>query len=161
MSNLYRFGISLEKKLIDAFDKHIADQNYQNRSEALRDLIRDDLLRQRWAEDSTVAGAVVMTYDHHKRELANTLLDIQHRFQDLIISSQHAHLDRSHCLEIIAVKGNARQVEELANQLKALKGVIHVSLAAAPASGHLCQTEHSHPHTHEHGHDHDHDHHHH
>jgi CopG family nickel-responsive transcriptional regulator len=154
MGTLYRFGISLEKKLIDAFDKHIKGHAYLNRSEAIRDLIRDDLLRQRWAEDSTVAGAVVMTYDHHKRDLANKLLDTQHEFQDLIISSQHVHLDRRHCLEIIAVKGNARRIEALAAQLRSFVGVMHAGVSISPASGHLCQPDHTHAHTHGHGHKH-------
>ncbi len=81
MAGLYRFGISLEKALINAFDKHITAQKYKNRSEAIRDLIREELTRKKIAEGGVVAGAVVMTYDHHKRELVNTLLDIQHDFQ--------------------------------------------------------------------------------
>ncbi len=129
MNDLYRFGISLEKQLIDAFDRHIEKQNYRNRSEAIRDLIRKELSQKVIAEGGTVAGAITMTYDHHKRELVNTLLDIQHDFQSLVISTQHVHLDHHHCLEILAVKGKARDVEKLANSLKSQVGVKQVELS--------------------------------
>lgn len=129
MSNLYRFGISLEKSLIDAFDKVIKTENYQNRSEAFRDLIREKLVQKKWTEGGIVAGAIVMTYDHHKRELVNKMLDIQHDHHDTILSTQHVHLDHNHCLEIIAVKGESRNVDILSNSLKALVGVKHVSLS--------------------------------
>ena len=105
MTDLYRFGISLEKPLIEAFDRHIASRDYRNRSEAIRDLIREELTRRKMVEGGMVAGAVVMTYDHHKRELVNRLLDLQHDFQPLIISTQHVHLSHHYCMEIIAVRG--------------------------------------------------------
>jgi CopG family nickel-responsive transcriptional regulator len=123
MGGLYRFGVSLEKTLISAFDRHIKSQNYRNRSEAIRDLIRNALIHKQWAEGGPVAGAIVMTYDHHKRALVNKMLDIQHRFQATIISTQHVHLDHHHCLEVIAVKGRACDVEALSAGLKALVGV--------------------------------------
>ena len=133
MSDLYRFGVSLEKNLIDDFDKHIKAQNYLNRSEAIRDLIREELGQKKWTEGGIVTGAVVMTYDHHKRELVSKLLDIQHDFHALIISTQHVHLDHHLCLEIIAVKGNSREVEKLANSIKSLVGVKQVSMGVASA----------------------------
>lgn len=133
MDNLYRFGISLEKELIKAFDSLIKKQNYHNRSEAIRDLIREALTRKHLAEGGVIAGAIVMAYDHHKRELVSTLLDIQHDFQDLIISTQHVHLDHHHCLEIIAVRGKAREVEKLADSIKSQVGVKQVSLSVASA----------------------------
>lgn len=129
MNDLYRFGISLEKQLIEAFDKHIELQNYRNRSEAIRDLIRKELSQQTVTEGGTVAGAIIMTYNHHKRELVNKLLDIQHNFQPTIISTQHIHLDHHHCLEILAVKGKSHDVEKLANSLKSQIGVKQVELS--------------------------------
>jgi CopG family nickel-responsive transcriptional regulator len=134
MSDVYRFGVSLEKPLIDAFDRHIKAQQYQSRSEAIRDLIREELVRKKWTEGGTVAGAIVMTYDHHKRELVNRLLDIQHDHHDIIISTQHVHLDHFHCLEVIAVKGNASEVEKLSTGLKVLVGVKHLSLSVSAAA---------------------------
>ncbi len=133
MSDLYRFGISLDRELIEAFDRHIKAQGYQSRSEALRDLIREALLRKTTTEGGLVAGAIVMTYDHHKRELVNRLIDIQHDFHDLIISTQHVHLDHENCLEVIAVKGNAPEIEKLSSALKVLVGVKHLDLSLSSA----------------------------
>jgi CopG family transcriptional regulator, nickel-responsive regulator len=129
MSDLYRFGISLEKDLIKEFDEHIKSRNYKNRSEAIRDLIRADLVKKQWLCDNEVAGALTMNYDHHKRELVNKLMDIQHDFQKMVISTQHIHLDHHNCLEIIAVRGKARGVEKLASLLKSQVGVKHVALS--------------------------------
>ena len=129
MSNLYRFGVSLDKELIKKFDDHIHKQNYQNRSEAIRDLIREELVRQQWAGGEEVAGAITMVYDHHKRELVNKVMDIQHDFVNTIISTQHIHLDHHNCLEIIAVKGTAKNVQKLTNTLRSQKNVGHVTLS--------------------------------
>ena len=129
MNRLYRFGVSLEKTLIDKFDKLIKSKNYTNRSEAIRDLIRDELVKKQWEEGGEVAGAIVLIYDHHKKELSEKLVDIQHDFQQMIISTQHVHLDHHNCLEIIAVKGASKEMQKLENLLKALKGVKHVSLS--------------------------------
>lgn len=131
MANLYRFGISLEKTLIDSFDKLIESQNYSNRSEAIRDLIRHALSKKKISEGGIVAGAIIMIYDHHKRELVTTLIDIQHQFQSLIISTQHVHLDHRHCLEIIAVKGKASKIELLASSVKAQVGVKQVDVSVS------------------------------
>jgi CopG family transcriptional regulator, nickel-responsive regulator len=133
VSDLYRFGISLDRELIEAFDRHIKAQGYQSRSEALRDLIREELLHKTTTEGGLVAGAIVMTYDHHKRELVNRMIDIQHDFHDLIISTQHVHLDHENCLEVLAVKGNAPEIEKLSSALKVLVGVKHLSLSLSPA----------------------------
>lgn len=129
MAKLYRFGVSLDQDLIAKFDKSIRRRNYQNRSEAIRDLIRESLVRQEWEDDAEVAGAITMSYDHHHRELLNTLLDIQHNFSELIISAQHVHLDHHNCLEIIAARGRARDVQKLADALRAERGVKHVTLS--------------------------------
>jgi CopG family transcriptional regulator, nickel-responsive regulator len=129
MSGLIRFGISLDKELSKKFDERIRRKSYSNRSEAIRDLIRQDLVQQEWLQGSEVAGAITLIYDHHKREVLNKITDIQHDFQKAIISSQHVHLDHHNCLEIIAVKGNPVEVEELAAMLKAVKGVRHSTLS--------------------------------
>ncbi len=128
MSNLYRFGISLDKNLIDDFDKHIKLDNYKNRSEAIRDLIREELVRKQWKCGNIVAGAITVTYDHHKRDMVTRLMDIQHDFNSVIISTQHVHLDHHNCLEIIAVKGKAREVNDLTKKIKSVRGIFHVSL---------------------------------
>ena len=131
MSKLIRFGVSLEKELLKKFDKHIKKENYANRSNAIADLIRDKLIRQEWAEDKEVAGAIIMVFDHHQRDLVNNLTNIQHNYHKYIISSQHIHLDHDNCFEIVVVKGKPHKLEELTNKLKADKGVKHASLSLA------------------------------
>lgn len=129
LGELYRFGVSLEKELIDEFDTRITAKKYSNRSEAIRDLIRREITSEKWIKGGKVAGAIVMTYNHHKRDLANRLLDIQHDFQEQIISSQHVHLDHKNCLEIVAVKGCSKVLEKLVTAIKGNSGVNHVSLS--------------------------------
>ena len=129
MAEIVRFGVSLDRKLLDRFDALIRAKNYTNRSEALRDLIRQELVLKAWDEDRNVAGAITYVYDHHQRELLNRILDIQHDFQNLIISSQHVHLDHDNCLEIVAVRGKASEIRHLANKLRAVKGVRHGTLS--------------------------------
>ena len=129
MSKLFRFGVSLEKELLDKFDHLIREKNYTNRSEALRDLIRQELVKKQWQQGKEVAGAIIIIYDHHKREVLNKATDIQHDFQKLIISTQHIHLDHDNCLEIIAVRGRPKEAQRLTDNLKSIKGVKHATLS--------------------------------
>jgi len=131
MSEVVRFGVSLEKELLDKFDRLIKEKKYSNRSEAIRDLIRENLVKREWVEGKEVAGAITLVFDHHKRELVNILTDIQHDFYQIIISSQHIHLDHSNCLEIIVVRGKPTEVRELANKLKSNRGVKYGALSIA------------------------------
>jgi CopG family nickel-responsive transcriptional regulator len=129
MSELVRFGVSLSKELLEKFDKLIKDKNYTNRSEAFRDLIRQEFIKKEWQEGEDIAGAITLIYDHHKKDLLNKITDIQHNFQKVIISTQHIHLDHDNCLEIIAVMGNPAEVQRLADTLKSIKGVKHGTLS--------------------------------
>lgn len=129
MSGIIRFGVSLEKALLEQFDLLIRERQYTNRSEAIRDLIREELLKKEWIEDQEVAGAIIYIYDHHQRDLLNKIIDIQHDHHDVIKSTQHIHLDHHNCLEVVAVKGRSGKVRKLADTLKALKGVRHGSLS--------------------------------
>lgn len=131
MSELIRFGVSLDKNLLAKFDHLIKSRRYTNRSEAFRDLIRQELVKKEWDEDREVAGAITFIYDHHKRDLLNRITDIQHDHQKIIISTQHIHLDHDNCLEIVAVKGRSREVQRLADSIKAIKGVRHGTLSMA------------------------------
>jgi CopG family nickel-responsive transcriptional regulator len=132
MRSLVRFGVSLEKELLTKFDKLIKEEGYPNRSEAIRDLIREHLVKHEWMEGKEeVGGAIILVYDHHRRELVNRLIDIQHNFHNLVLSSQHIHLDHSNCLEIIAVKGKPKEIEKLTFKLKSVKGVKYGSLSMA------------------------------
>ena len=128
MSELVRFGVSLEKKLLEKFDSFIRERNYTNRSEAFRDMIRQELIKKEWIEDEDVAGAITLIYDHHRKDLLSKITDIQHNYQKLIISTQHIHLDHDNCLEIVAVRGNPAEVQRLADTLKSIKGVKHGTL---------------------------------
>jgi len=129
MSELVRFGVSLEKTLLDRFDGLIRAKKYTNRSEALRDLIRQELVRREWQGGRDVAGAVTLIYDHHKRDIMSRVTDTQHDFQKVIISTQHIHLDHHNCLEIIAARGRAEEVRKLADALRSIKGVRHATLS--------------------------------
>ncbi len=129
MSELIRFGVSLDKKLLDRFDNAIRERGYTNRSEALRDLIRADLVVKEWEAGEEVVGVIMMVFDHHLRELQNTVTDIQHRHLAAIISTQHVHLDHDNCLEIVILKGPAGEVQSLADLLKAQRGIKHCSLS--------------------------------
>ena len=124
MNKLIRFGVSLGRDLLGRFDTLIAERGYASRSEAFRDLIRGSLVEEEWRKGGEVAGAITLVYDHHKKDLVNRLTDLQHDVHDLIISTQHIHLDHDHCLEIIAVRGRAAEVRQLADSLRSVKGVL-------------------------------------
>jgi len=126
---LVRFGVCLEKELLRQFDQCLKEKSYTSRSEALRDLVRQDLVKKEWQEGREVAGAVNLIYGHHKRELLNKITDIQHDFQKLIISTQHIHLDHNNCLEIVALRGKPKEVQKLFDTLKSIKGVKHAALS--------------------------------
>ena len=128
MGNLVRFGVSLEKKLLDQFDASIRRKGYTNRSEALRDLVRADLVVREWDKGEDVVGVIMLVFDHHHRELQNKITDLQHRHLSAIISTQHVHLDYNNCLEVIILKGKAGQVRRLADLLQAQRGIKHCSL---------------------------------
>ncbi|MGD9643211.1 MAG: nickel-responsive transcriptional regulator NikR [Elusimicrobiales bacterium] len=132
-AKLSRFGVSLEEELLRKFDAFIGAEGYSNRSKAIADLIRKEFVSDVFAKGGMVAGAVTMVYDHHKREVVNKLLDIQHDHGSIIISAQHVHLDHDNCLEIIAVKGPGAKVKKLADALKAIKGVKHATLSVTSA----------------------------
>jgi CopG family transcriptional regulator, nickel-responsive regulator len=130
MAELKRFGVSMEENLLSALDDYVRGKGYHNRSEALRDLVRKELVETAWEdEDKEVAGAIIMVYDHHHHDLVENLVSIQHDYHDIIISSQHVHLDHSNCLEIIAVKGKINKVYDLEARLKVAKGVKHAAVA--------------------------------
>jgi CopG family nickel-responsive transcriptional regulator len=130
MSQLIRFGISIEASLLEQFDVHIQNHAYQNRSEAIRDLIRKELIQERCLQSQEEAlGTITLMYDHHVRELPQLLTEIQHEFNTQIISSMHVHLDEHNCLEVLAVKGHPPSLQHLADQLISIKGVKHGNLA--------------------------------
>ncbi len=128
MAGLVRFSVSIEDGLLKKFDTIVKKEGYPTRSEAIKSLITAALVRKEWAGNNEVAGAITFLYNHHKRELANKLIDIQHDFGDIIISVQHIHLDHDNCLEIAVVKGKVKQIRNLVSRLKSAKGVKHSDL---------------------------------
>lgn len=126
--SLKRFGVSLEENLLQDLDNLVEKQKFPNRSQAIRYLIAQSRVEEKWAGDQEVAGAIVLVYDHHKKDLQTKSTDIQHDYHHLILSVQHVHLDHNNCLETIAVKGKASQLKALADQLIALKGIQHGKL---------------------------------
>jgi len=138
MSQLARFGVSIAKDLLDKFDAVIREQNYPTRSKAIEDFIRQTISDSAISKDTAeVVGSIDIVYDHHRREILNKLTDIQHDHQEIILSSQHIHLDHHNCFEIVIVKGEKQMIEKLAAQIKAVKGVKHSSLrwATVKSSG--------------------------
>ncbi|MFB6290147.1 MAG: nickel-responsive transcriptional regulator NikR [Candidatus Bipolaricaulia bacterium] len=130
MATTKRFGVSIGGELLEKFDEMIRERGYENRSEAIRDMIRDRLVEREWKEDDEVMGVISLLYDHRKRNLSDKLTHQQHNFHDLIISTNHLHVDEDNCLELIAVKGKGKEVKKVADKLISTKGVIHGKLLA-------------------------------
>lgn len=131
MAALVRFGISLDRKLLADFDRLISRKGYGNRSEAIRDLIRDSLVRDQWDKGTEEAvGTVTLVYNHDTRELADRLTDLQHRYFDSIVSTVHVHLDEHHCLEVLVVRGKAADLKAIADRLIGTRGVKHGTFSA-------------------------------
>lgn len=128
MPRLVRFSVSIEENLIQRFDAVCQKRGWSNRSEAIRDAIRRQLVEQEWAAGEEVAGVITLLYDHHRSGLSERLTEIQHHALDVVISATHVHVDAQNCLEFVAVKGEARTIERLANRLIGLKGVKHGEL---------------------------------
>ncbi len=129
MSGLIRFGISMEKELLERLDQDIVKHGYPNRSEAIRDLVRAQLVELDWSqENEEVAGTVTIIYNHHVRGLSDLLLELQHEHHDMIISVMHVHLEHDHCLEVMVIKGRAGEAKNFAGRLIGIKGVKHGKL---------------------------------
>lgn len=126
MGELARIGIAIPEELLEEFDRLIARRGYATRSEAVRDLVRKELVDEISASaNAEVYGTVTLIYDHHARLLLDKLTDIQHQYHNAIMSSVHVHLDHDNCLEVILVRGKSTLVQKLANALIATKGVKH------------------------------------
>jgi CopG family nickel-responsive transcriptional regulator len=129
VSELIRFGVSMDSQLIKKFDTLIGRKGYATRSEAIRDMVRDSLVEQEWAsEDREIVGTITIVYNHHTRELGHALTDMQHKTFDQIISALHVHLDAHNCLEVLVVKGKSTEIKKLADRLIGTKGVKHGKL---------------------------------
>lgn len=130
-----RFGVSIERELAEKFDSHIEQEGYSNRSEAIRDLIREHLSIEKLSTDRTPAVASMsLVYNHHHRELPDTLNNLQHEYQQIIISSLHVHIDHDNCMEVVIFKGPNCWIKKAANRLMATRGVKHGKLTMTPVN---------------------------
>jgi CopG family nickel-responsive transcriptional regulator len=123
-----RFGVSLEEDLLKALDKYVTENNFANRSQAVRHLIEKNIVEKKWQCNNVVAGAIALLYEHQKKEISTKSNDIQHEYFDVILSAQHYHLNHDMCLEIIVVKGTANKLTELSDKLISIKGIKHGKL---------------------------------
>lgn len=131
MSDLLRFGVSIEDSLLENFDRLVADRGYATRSEALRDLIRDALVESRLGEQQEtleVLSSLTLVYDHHARELSEQMAEVQHRHHEMVVSVLHVHVSHDDCMEVIVLRGRCGEVRKLADALLSLKGVKHGKL---------------------------------
>lgn len=128
MSEAVRFGVSISDELLRKFDQLIARKGYENRSEAIRDLIRDSLVKQEWDENAEIVGTIALVYDHHARELASYLMEFQHEDRSSVLSTLHIHLDEDNCLEVVVVRGHSSRIKKLSDKLIGLRGVKHGKL---------------------------------
>ena len=131
MSKITRFGVSLPDELLQRFDRFLAKKENPTRSKAIADIIREELKKDSLTTGKQGTGAILLVYDHHKRELVNTLTNIQHQFHHMVICNQHIHLDHHDCLEIIVIKGIQNEMVKLTNTLKSVKGVKYGALNIA------------------------------
>jgi len=131
LSGLTRFGVSLEEGLLAKFDRLLRKKGYRNRSEAIRDLIRDSLVRDQWeCGDADTVGTLTLVYDHGTRELEERLTELQHANYQVIVSTLHIHLDMHHCLEVLVLRGKAGLLKGIADRLIGTRGVKHGTFSA-------------------------------
>jgi len=129
VEEIVRFGVSMEKNLLASFDELISRKGYANRSEAFRDLVRDHLVEEEWkVEKKEMIGTITIVYNHHTRGLSDTLIELQHHFHNLIISTMHLHMDEDNCLEVLVVKGMVDKIKTIADKLISTRGVKHGKL---------------------------------
>ena len=125
-----RFGVSMNPELLERFDQIIERKGYTNRSEAIRDLIRDYLVKQEWEEGQEIVGTITLVYNHHVRELTDALTALQHDYSTNVMATLHVHLDHANCLEVITVRGRSEIVQRLADKIIGTRGVKHGRLSA-------------------------------
>ena len=146
MSQLSRTGVSLEEDLLKEFDRLITKRSYQNRSEAIRDLIREALLAENIDSNQPVVGTLTLVYDHHVPNLSEKLTDAQHVAGAMILAATHVHLDHHYCLEVIIMKGRSKELQGVADRMLALRGVELGKLVLTNSGNELKSARHTHAH---------------
>ena len=136
MSEIVRFSVSVESELLEKFDRYCEEEQLATRSEAVRQLIRETLTTRAWESGShQVTGTLTLVYDHHRAQLNQRLMALQHDNTNLIVSTLHVHLSHDLCLEVIVLRGPARRLRNIASQLKGQRGVFKGELVMASAEG--------------------------
>lgn len=134
MSEIVRFSVSVEQELLDKFDRYCNEEQLATRSEAVRQMIRELLTRRAWESGAReVVGTLTLVYDHHRAQLRDRLMELQHDNHDLVVSTLHAHLSHDLCLEVIVLRGRADRLQAIASRLQGLKGVHKGELVVASA----------------------------
>ncbi len=134
MPQVVRFSVSLEEELLEKFDRYCTQEQFATRSEAVRQLLRERLTSQAWeANSEDAAGTLTLVYDHHRPQLRDRLTEVQHKHNDFVVATLHAHLTHDLCLEVIVLRGPAGTLHEIAAQLKGLKGIYRGELVMASA----------------------------
>jgi len=131
---LMRFGVSMEESLLREFDRRIRQKAYTNRSEAIRDYVREDLAQEGWQKGREATAVLAFLYDHHQPRLLNKLSHLEHDDSHLILSDQHVHLDHFHCLEVLTLRGKPADLQAFADQVRAFKGVQRATLSVVQSS---------------------------
>jgi len=129
MSDLMRVSFTIERSLYDELEKLLTTTRYENRSEFIRDLVRERIVRDSWRRNEEAVGTITMVYDHHQRDLSGAITQVQHEHHDAILATTHVHLTHDLCVEMIMVRGLAATIDSLADELRSRKGVLHVSVS--------------------------------
>jgi len=138
MPGVERFGVSMEEELLSKFDEMVEARGYQSRSEAIRDLVRQEIVKDEWADPAAdVVGTITIVYEHHEHELSNVLAELQHQYHESILCSTHVHLDPHNCLEVIIVRGESSKVRYIANALISTRGVKHGELVSTTTGSNI------------------------
>jgi CopG family transcriptional regulator, nickel-responsive regulator len=134
MENIVRFSVSIEEELLEQFDAYCKENHFATRSEAIRQIFREKLTAEAWeSDDHETAATLTIVYDHHRTNLADSLLHLQHEHTNLVVATTHVHLDHDNCLEVIILRGKAGELREIAAKLKGLKGIRQGQLVLANA----------------------------
>ncbi|MFW6128702.1 MAG: nickel-responsive transcriptional regulator NikR [Candidatus Aminicenantaceae bacterium] len=137
MEKVTRFGVSMDSNLLKKFDELIMKSGYKNRSEALRDLMRESLVDQEWKEDKEIVGILGIVYNHETHDLTETINHIQHQYIQEILSSTHIHLDHHNCLEVIILKGKSSTIKSISDKMLSIKNVKHGQLISTTTGEHI------------------------
>jgi CopG family transcriptional regulator, nickel-responsive regulator len=129
MSDLVRVSLSLEKSLYDSMEDLVSKSGYENRSEFIRDLLRDRLVREEWEKNEEAVGTITLIYDHHARMLSEKITQLQHHHHHEILATTHVHLDDRMCAEVVLVKGAAESIRHIADEMRRQKGMLHAALS--------------------------------